>query len=92
MDSTIKVLIYNKRGISKEYTTESVAIALDEYIKNELKFENGFGLSEAAWESIKKAVITTQTPTYVLVELINGLCKNTIGKITKVITQNYPLD
>jgi hypothetical protein len=88
--TNIKVRIETRKTEPYMCEAANVKAAVDAYIENRLEYEKGFALSKAVWDVVKEAV----TDTSHLVELVNGLCKSSFGKITGIIsgfTVDYPV-
>lgn len=75
-----------------ECRVDSIIEALDKYIEEKLIYEKGFALSKSAWTEIRQAAIDAEVSDATMIELVNGLCKNSYNKITKVTTQTYPIE
>ena len=87
-----KYLIINNADDYFEYDTSDIITALDNYIKEQVNFENGFTLSETAWTTVKDN-LSTSIITANRVIVINGLCKYDDLKIKKILsayTTDYP--
>ena len=74
-------------GYEQTKISDIVSTALLEYLRVKLKFNStNFPLTEEFWkDKVKLAAENTENFTVVdQIELINALCKNVFGKITKV--------
>jgi len=89
--TNINVRIETRKTDPYECEALDVNAAIDDYIENRLGYESGFALSEATWEVVKEAVINAETTTSQVVELVNGLCKTNMGKITRILS-DYTVD
>jgi hypothetical protein len=88
--TNIKVRIETRKTDPYECEAVDVKAAIDAYIENRLG-EDGFALSDTVWDVVKAAV----TDTSHLVELVNGLCKSSFSKITRIISGyevDYPVE
>lgn len=78
-------LIIDNSDKSFVYDKTNLALALDAYIKEQVKFEDGFNLSESTWLSVKNNLSSSITiPNRVAV--INGFCKRDKFKIKKIFS------
>lgn len=78
-------LIIDNSGKSFEYDKTNLALALDAYIEEQVKFEEGFNLSKSTWTSVKSNLSNSITiPNRVTV--INGFCKRDKFKIKKIFS------
>lgn len=65
-----------------ECVATDVNEAIDKYIENRLGYESGFAISGATWGTVKSSIDSQNTR----VELVNGLCKSPLNKITRIVS------
>lgn len=81
-----KYLYLNKQGTVFEVTESSWKTALNSYIKNTVKYESGFKLSESLWKSINDGMAGSGAPNQDRTNFFNSLC---IDKALNIVSSIY---
>lgn len=82
-----KVMILTARNKLYEYPAASIREVLNNYITNVLGFEHRFEITADRWFELSN--LEKSKPISVKIELINGLCKFSSDRLSKILVGSY---